>query len=73
MEKVAVFPVPDCAWAMTSEPGKRGQRHEWIGLYDPRTLDDRHDSALLDSRGALEAIGIYTWNSVSVQRVSFHK
>ena len=32
MEKVAVFPVPDCAWAMTSEPGKRGQRHEKFGL-----------------------------------------
>ena len=44
-----------------------------IGLYDPRTLNDRHDSALLDGRGTLETIGIYTWNNVSVQRGSFHK
>ena len=44
-----------------------------IGFYAPRTLNDRHDSALLDSRGALETISIYAWNNVSVQRVSFHE
>ncbi len=44
-----------------------------IGLYDPRTLNDRHNSALLDSRGAFETIGIYTWYNVSVQKVSFQE
>lgn len=52
---------------MTSEPEYR-QNHDFF--YFPReqnlvqpTLDDWHDSTLLDSRWALEAIGIDTYKS----------
>lgn len=63
MEKVAVFPVPDWAWAITSLPVSsmsgcalcvKDSRVEHIVL----TLDDWHDSALLDSRWALETVGV---------------
>lgn len=38
MEKVAVFPVPDCACAMTSEPAESGQRHEYFGFVSHEPL-----------------------------------
>ena len=59
MEKVAVLPVPDCAWAMTSLP-RTLSVCEFVVKYirGRRTLDHRHDGALLDGRRALEAVGV---------------
>lgn len=58
MEKVAVFPVPDCACAITSCP-TRGQCM-WWGRWNvgKLTLNDGHDGTLLDSRRALETVGV---------------
>jgi hypothetical protein len=63
MEKVAVFPVPDWAWAMTSWPGRQ------LGFEadGKLTLDDGHDGALLDGRRALEAIGVDTAKELGLQ------
>lgn len=60
MEKVAVFPVPDWAWAITSWPEGCVNTCRRMKLLSSLTLDDWHDSALLDSRRALETIGINT-------------
>src|SRR5882757_4553434 len=51
MEKVAVFPVPDWACAITSWPwGSVNHCHTMKELLSILTLDDWHDSALLNSR-----------------------
>ena len=56
---MAVLPVPDCAWAMTSLPAEG----ECLNLIESRelylhTLDHWHNGALLDGRRALETVGI---------------
>ena len=62
MENVAVFPVPDWACAMTSWPSKMlgGNGTNDFKDFLELTLDDWHDSALLDSRRALKTVGIDT-------------
>jgi hypothetical protein len=66
MEKVAVLPVPDCACAMTSWPACVS-----LGLLGRRagklTLDDGHDSALLDGRRALETVGVDSTEELGLQ------
>jgi hypothetical protein len=68
MEKVAVLPVPDCACAMTSWPFG-------VSVFvviccceaGKLTLDDGHDGALLDSRRALETVGVDSTEELSLQ------
>ena len=67
MEKVAVLPVPDWAWAITSWPENVISRgsisdNSQVAL----TLDDGHDGALLDSRRTLEAISVDALTKVSL-------
>lgn len=58
-EKVAVLPVPDWAWAITSWPcgserggqGRRDGEEQQVGATHG---NDGHDGALLDGRGTLE-------------------
>src|SRR4051812_46739971 len=69
MEKVAVLPVPDWACAMTSCPGVHvnclaSYGGEGVGQ---RTLDDGHDGALLDGRGALETVGVDSTEELGLQ------
>lgn len=67
-ENVAVFPVPDCACAMTSDPAINVSKCDNdIGYSSENTFDDWHDSTLLDSRWALETIGIDTWEKSVAQ------
>lgn len=69
MEKVAVLPVPDWAWAMTSWPGGlcvSGVK-EQTESSERLTLDDGHDGALLDSRGALETVGVDTTEELGLE------
>ena len=59
MEKVAVFPVPDCACAMTSDPRFESQRVSLqVKGVEIITLDNWHDRTLLNGRWSLEAIGV---------------
>jgi hypothetical protein len=71
MEKVAVLPVPDCACAMTSCPGVYVNFLFCGGMAggarQKRTLDDGHDGALLDGRGALETVGVDSTEELSLQ------
>jgi hypothetical protein len=66
MEKVAVLPVPDWAWAMTSWPGAVSDAVV-VGGGVKLTLDDGHDGALLDSRGTLETVGVDTTEELSLE------
>lgn len=66
MEKVAVLPVPDWAWAMTSWPVRCQSLVPFkMEISFRLTLDDRHDSTLLDSRRALETVGIDTLEALA--------
>ena len=69
MEKVAVLPVPDWAWAMTSWPEVVSRVLVVVVVVVGRelTLDDGHDGALLDSRGALETVGVDTTEKLGLQ------
>ena len=59
MENVAVLPVPDWAWAITSIPYKRTvNQHCKESIID--YLDAGHNGSLLDSGGLLEPVGIDT-------------
>jgi hypothetical protein len=72
MEKVAVLPVPDWACAITSLPkvcqslvlSSGGGGGGGVGKL---TLDDGHDGTLLDSRGALETVGVDSTEELSLQ------
>ena len=70
MEKVAVFPVPDWAWAITSLPcvcQSLVLLWCWWGIIGRLTLDDGHDGTLLDGRRALETVGVDTAEQLSLQ------
>ena len=40
----------------------------WRGAKQRRTLDDGHDGALLDGRGALETVGVDSTEELGLQR-----
>lgn len=61
MEKVAVFPVPDCACAITSWPTSQGQCFDLKFKAENLTFDNGHDGTLLNGRRALETVSIDTY------------
>jgi hypothetical protein len=67
IEKVAVFPVPDWAWAITSWPWLCQSLYCCGGAQGKLTLDDGHDGALLDSRRALETVGVDSAKELGLQ------
>ncbi len=61
MEKVAVFPVPDWACAMTSRPLEiMSYKRKSRLMIHKLTADNGQDGALLDGGWALKIVGVDT-------------